>query len=112
MRAGRRMLFGDASRADSGNPARVARRLYTGSGLFLTASVAGLALLAQASGTTSQEHVVATGLSAVGITVMAVVWQLWLDRIFSYNRVRAFRISELEVQLGMYSNRYITALDS
>lgn len=38
--------------------------LNTGSGLFLTASVAGLALLAQASGRTSQEQVMATGLSA------------------------------------------------
>jgi hypothetical protein len=86
--------------------------IWTTAGVLFTASVAGLGIL---GGTIPVSPRPYDYLLRIGIALLSIVfvwsWRIISTRWYSIQRAMYYRIIEIEEELGMYKERYVSYLD-
>ena len=87
--------------------------IWTTAGVLFTASLAGVGVL---GGTIPDNPTPYDYLLRVGISLVSIIflwcWKTIASRWYSIQRMMYYRIIEIEEELGMYKERYVSYLDN
>lgn len=86
------------------------QRVWTSGLVLIGLSLIGIAFMAVGMDSTREETSSIIGLMATTASVMAVVWWILQRRLFSMQAVAEFRKREIEREMGMRSEIYLTFL--
>ena len=88
----------------------LSQRIWTSGLVLIGLSLIGIAFMAVGMDSSREETSSIIGLMAAAASVMAVVWWILQRRLFSMQAVAEFRKREIEREMGMRSEIYLTFL--
>ena len=88
----------------------LSQRIWTSGLVLIGLSLIGIAFMAVGMDSAREETSSVTALMAVAASIMAVVWWVLQRRLFSMQSVAEFRKREIEREMGMRSEIYLTFL--
>jgi hypothetical protein len=85
--------------------------IWTVTGILITASVAGIGFLGSSLPKYTYDLLVRLGVAILSLIII-YAWNRIVMRLYSIQQVLYYRTREIEEELNMYRNRYITYLGS
>ena len=83
---------------------------YTGTGLFLTISLATAAWFLRTGAGTAWADVLRVGIAAAFSIILVLYWRRWLETLRTQNAISRFRCREIEAELGLNTRRISATL--
>lgn len=84
--------------------------IWTATGILITASIAGIGFLSGSGSKSLYDILVHAGVAVLSIFIIWR-WEKIVTRWYKIQELMYARVEEIEQELGMFKNRYITALD-
>jgi len=85
---------------------------YTGTGLFLTVSLAGAAWFLRPGAHVAWETILGAGVAGVFASFLVLYWRRWIETLRIQNAISAFRCREIEGTLGLRLRTYFSDIEA